>query len=387
VYRTETIKRVGGFREGFEGSQDYDLALRVIDAIRPEQIRHIPRVLYHWRILPGSTSLAIGEKSYATDAARRAIADHLARQGTAAEVSDEDTGPGMYRVRYRLPADPPLVSLIIPTRNGLALLRQCVESILAKTSYPNYEILIVDNGSDDEATLAYLADLENGNHARILRDPRPFNYSALNNAAVREARGELIGLLNNDLEVITPDWLDELVSHALRPGIGAVGARLWYPDDTLQHGGVLLIGGVAAHAHRKQRKDCAGYAGRASLIQNFSAVTAACLVIRKATFEEVGGFDETLAVTFNDVDLCLKIRALGYRNQWTPHAELYHHESVTRGIDDTPEKRARFAAERSLMQQRWGDLLRNDPAYNPNLTLDRENFGLAWPPRSGSEGS
>lgn len=382
IYRTETIRRLGGFREGFEGSQDYDLALRVVDAIRPEQIRHIPRVLYHWRILPGSTSLAIGEKSYAADAARRAIADHLARREIAAEVSDEDAGPGMYRVRYRLPAAPPLVSLIIPTRNGLALLRQCVENILAKTSYPNYEILIVDNGSDDTATLDYLVQLEAQGRARILRDPRPFNYSALNNAAAREASGTLIGLLNNDLEVITPDWLDEMVSHALRPEIGAVGARLWYPDDTLQHGGVLLIGGVAAHAHRKQRKGCAGYLGRAALIQNFSAVTAACLVVRKTVFDEAGGFDEELAVTFNDVDLCLKIQALGYRNLWTPYAELYHHESATRGADDNPEKRARFAAERTLMQQRWGNLLSNDPAYNPNLTLDRENFGLAWPPRS-----
>ncbi|MBS4095591.1 MAG: glycosyltransferase [Sulfuricella sp.] len=382
VYRTQVMRQVGGFREGFEGSQDYDLALRVVEASRPEQIRHIPRVLYHWRVLPGSTALDIGEKSYASDAARRAIADHLARRDVAAEVCASEAGPGMYRVRYRLPEQPPLASLVIPTRNGLALLRQCIDSLRAKTRYPNYEILIVDNGSDDPATLAYLAELESHGQARILRDPRPFNYSALNNLAVREARGELIGLLNNDLEVVSPDWLDEMASHALRPEIGAVGARLWYPDDTLQHGGVILVGGVAAHAHRKQRKGCAGYAGRAALIQNFSAVTAACLVVRKAVFEEVGGFDEELAVSFNDVDLCLKIQARGYRNLWTPYAELYHHESATRGVDDSPEKRARFNAEIAFMQQRWGALLRNDPAYNPNLTLDREGFGLAWPPRT-----
>lgn len=380
VYQTALVRELGGFREGYEGSQDYDLALRVTERAQPGQIRHIPRVLYHWRTIAGSTSLGGGEKSYATDAALRAISSHLARGHIAAEARAMD-GPGMYRVRYALPAAPPLVSLIIPTRNGLELLRHCVDCIRTKTRYPNYEILIVDNGSDDPATLEYLEALEG--QTRILRDPRPFNYSALNNAAVRQARGELIGLLNNDLEVISPDWLDEMVSHARRPGIGAVGARLWYPDDTLQHGGVILVGGVAAHAHRLVPKGSAGYGGRAILIQNFSAVTAACMVLRKDIFEQAGGFDENLVVTFNDVDLCLKIQALGYRNLWTPYAELYHHESATRGHDNTPEKTERFADEVRQMKKRWGDLLRNDPAYNPNLTLDREDFSLAWPPRAG----
>ncbi|MFA7240293.1 MAG: glycosyltransferase [Sulfuricellaceae bacterium] len=381
VYRTALVRELGGFRAGFDGSQDYDLALRVVERAQPGQIRHIPRILYHWRAVTGSTSLDIGEKPYAVDAALRAISDHLARTHRVAEALAIPDGPGMYRVRYSLPTAPPRVSLIVPTRNGLELLRRCIDSIRAKTRYADYEILIVDNGSDDAATLEYLAALETQGQARILRDPRPFNYAALNNAAVREAHGELIGLLNNDLEVIAPDWLEEMVSHALRPGIGAVGARLWYPDDTVQHGGVILVGGVAAHAHRLVRKGSAGYGGRAILIQDFSAVTAACMVLRKEIFEQAGGFDENLAVNFNDVDLCLKIQALGYRNLWTPYAELYHHESATRGHDNTPEKRARFADEVRLMQERWGELLRYDPAYNPNLTLDREDFSLAWPPR------
>jgi len=206
---------------------------------------------------------------------------------------------------------------------------------------------------------------------------------ALNNAAVRSARGELVGLLNNDIEVISPDWLSEMVGHALRPEVGAVGARLWYPDDTLQHGGILLgVGGVANHAHRRAKRGTHGYFGRMSLIQQFSAVTAACLVIRKTIFEEVGGLNEAdLPVAFNDVDFCLRVREAGYHNIWTPYAELYHHESATRGYEDTPEKQARLAAETRYMQQRWGDLLRNDPAYSPNLTLEHEDFSLAWPPR------
>ncbi len=383
VYRTALIRDIGGFRESYEGSQDYDLALRAIERIKPEQIHHIPQVLYHWRAIEGSTAAVGGvvEKPYAVKAALKALGEHLQRTGQDATVAESPEADGAYRVSYRLPSPPPLVSLIIPTRNGLELLRQCIDSLLAQTRYPNYEILVIDNDSDDPATLDYLTALRDQGHARILRDPQPFNYSALNNAAVREARGELIGLLNNDLEVLTPDWLDEMAGHAVRPEIGAVGARLWYPDDTLQHGGVVLVGGVAGHAHKNLKRGKHGYFQRGILTQNLSAVTAACLVMRKAVFEEVGGLDETLTVAFNDVDLCLKIRAHGHRIVWTPYAELYHHESATRGNDDTPEKSARFSAEIQIMQQRWGALLRNDPAYNPNLTLDRENYSLAWPPR------
>jgi GT2 family glycosyltransferase len=263
------------------------------------------------------------------------------------------------------------------------LVKQCIESIEAKTSYANYEIMLVDNGSDDPAALAYFKELDTRPNIRVLRDDRPFNYAALNNAAVAQAQGELVALVNNDIEVITPDWLSEMVSIALQPGVGAVGARLWYPNMTLQHAGVILgVGGIAAHAHRGMPAGREGYGGRAGLIQSFSAVTAACLVIRKSIYEQVGGFDEVhLQVAFNDVDFCLRVREAGYRNVWTPYAELMHHESATRGKDLSPEKRARFEREVAYMRERWGELLENDPAYSPNLMLAREDFSYAWPPR------
>lgn len=379
VYRTDLVSEVGGFRVGFEGSQDYDLALRCAERLGPNQIHHIPRVLYHWRKHVESTAHAVGAKSYAVLAGERALNEHFARQNVNARAEWEQPG---YRIRYALPEIPPMVSLIIPTRNGLHLVKQCVQSILDKTTYPDYEILIVDNGSDDPSILEYFDELQGDARIRVVRDERPFNYSALNNAAVKLARGEVIGLLNNDVEVIAPEWLSEMVSLALQPGVGAVGARLWYPNDTLQHGGVIMIGGVAGHAHKYLPRQSRGYAGRASVIQGFSAVTAACMVIRKTIYEDVGGLNETdLKVAFNDVDFCLRVGEAGYRNVWTPYAELYHHESASRGYEDTPEKRARFERETEFMKRRWGDLLSNDPAYSPNLTLNHEDFSLAWPPR------
>ena len=380
VYHTDLVRKVGGFRIGMEGSQDYDLALRCSEHIASDQIQHIAQVLYHWRIHADSTAHSSNAKPYAMIAGERALNEHFDRQGVNANA--ESLGYG-YRVRYALPECLPLVSLIIPTRNGLKLLKQCVESILAKTTYPNYEILIVDNGSNEPATLRYLKVLALDLRIRVLRDDRPFNYSSLNNSAVKVARGEIIGLINNDIEVISPDWLSEMVSHALRPEVGAVGARLWYADDTLQHAGVVLgVHGIAGHAHRFLPRDHEGYCGRASLIQSFSAATGACLVVRKSLYEQIGGLNEIeLQVACNDVDFCLRLREAGYRTIWTPYAELYHHESATRGFDDTPEKQARSAKEVAYMQKRWGDLLQNDPAYSPNLSLDNEDFSLAWPPR------
>lgn len=379
VYQTSLVREVGGFRLGYEGSQDYDLALRCIERIKPSQIHHIPHVLYHWRIHADSTAHSSDAKPYAMVAGERALNDHFGRLGVKAKA--ESVGHG-YRVRYALPDQLPMVSLIIPTRNGGKLLRQCVDSILAKTSYATYEIIIVDNGSDERATLRYLESISADPRIRVLRDVRPFNYSALNNAAVKLARGDVIGLVNDDVEVINPDWLSEMVSHALRPEVGAVGARLWYGDDTIQHAGVVLgIHGIAGHVHRYLPKGNVGYCSRAALIQAFSAVTGACLVVRKAVYGEVGGLDEALAVACNDIDLCLRLRAAGYRNIYTPYAELYHHESASRGFDDTPEKQARSAKEVAFMHARWGSALLNDPCYNPNLTLDFEDFSLAWPPR------
>jgi len=383
VYKVGLLRKIGGFREGLEGAQDYDLALRCIEQLDSSQIVHIPRVLYHWRVHQNSAAQNANAKPYAYVAAERALNEHLARKGISAQA-ERLPNCSWNRVRYTLPEPAPLVTLIIPTRNSLDLIRQCVSSILEKTDYPNYEILIVDNGSDDPQTLAYFDIIGSDPRIRILRDDRPFNYSTLNNRVVQEARGELVGLINNDIEVISPDWLTEMVSIALQPGVGAVGARLWYPNNTLQHGGVVLLGldVVAGHSHKHLSKGNPGYSGRAILQQSFSAVTGACFVVRRSTYIEVGGFEEeNLKIAFGDVDFCLRVREAGYRNVWTPYAELYHHESATRGGENTPEKQARFAGEIRYMQDRWGSLLLNDPAYSPNLTLEREDFSYAWPPR------
>jgi O-antigen biosynthesis protein len=379
AWRTERVRAAGGFRVGFEGAQDYDLALRLSAELTPEQIVHIPRVLYHWRSGRGSTALGGSEKPYAQVAGVRALTEHFIRHGETAKV--EALPNGGYRVRYLLPDPVPLVTIIIPTRNGLSLLRRCIETLREKTRYAAYELLVVDNGSDDPATLEYLASLEREGSAQILRRPEPFNFSRLNNAAVREARGEFVCLLNNDIEVGDPNWLRELVSHACRSGVGCVGARLWFPDGRLQHGGVFTgVGGVAGHAHKYLRRGDHGYMMRAEVTQTMSAVTAACLVVRRSTYLQVGGLDEE-HLPVNDVDLCLRVREAGYRNVWTPFAELVHHESATRGVDATPEEQARSASEQSYMHARWAATLRNDPAYNPNLTLACEDLTLAVPPR------
>ena len=373
VYRTALVQQVGGYQVGMAEAMDFDLSLRCLEHVTADQIVHLPYVLFHG-------APAVTTSHAASSVGVQALNAYFSREHIAASAENIVHG---YRIHYALPRVLPLVSLIIPTRNGLALLRRCIDSILHKTSYAHFEIIIVDNGSDDPATLAYFKDLAKTPQIQILRIDAPFNYSALNNAAVKVAKGELIGLVNNDIEVISPDWLDELVSHALRPGVGAVGARLWFPDDTLQHGGVVLgLGGVAGHIHMGIGRDQLGHQGRAALTQNLSAVTAACLVVKKSIFEAVGGLNEQdLAVAFNDVDFCLRVREAGYRNVWTPFAELYHYESASRGYEDTPEKQQRFSKEVAYMHQRWGKLLQTDPAYNPNLSLSGEDFSYAWPPR------
>ncbi|MFZ4704270.1 MAG: glycosyltransferase family 2 protein, partial [Candidatus Methylumidiphilus sp.] len=292
VYRRSLLNEIGGFRAGFEGSQDHDLALRCIERLQAHQIIHIPRVLYHWRVHEDSTASSIEAKPYALTAGVQAVNEHLMRScpGAKAELNQRFSN---YRVRFPLPETLPRVAIIIPSRNRLDLIRPCIEGILTKTDYRQYEILVVDNNSDDANVLQYLRSLETANKIRVLRDERPFNYSALNNAAVAKTDAEFVLLLNNDVVVISPDWLGEMVAVASRPGIGAVGARLWFPDDTLQHGGVLLgLEDVAAHAHLGLQKDNPGYCGRASLMQSMSAVTAACLLIRRSIYLKVGGFDE-----------------------------------------------------------------------------------------------
>jgi len=381
VYQRDILNAIGGFKVGYEGSQDYDLALRVIDKVNQSQIKHIPRILYHWRAIPGSTALSGTNKNYAVDAGRRAVADHLKRRGLEAEVLPTPELPGLNRVKFSLPENKPFVSIIIPTRDRADLLATCVNSVLHKSTYANMEIVIVDNGSVEPRTFKLFDELQK-NNVKVVRDEGYFNFSRLNNYGVSEAQGEFLCLMNNDIEILTLDWLEEMLSFAMQPDIGCVGARLWYPSGNLQHGGVILgFGGVANHSHYNFPKGAAGYFGRALLHQSYSAVTAACLVVRRQVFEAVGGFDESLAVAFNDVDFCLRVREAGYRNVWTPYAEMIHYESVSRGAEDNPEKQARFAAEVHLMQERWGSDLLNDPAYNPNLSLQHENFTFAWPPR------
>lgn len=378
VYRRALLEEIEGFRLGYEGAQDYELALRVIEKVQPQQVVHIPKVLYHWRAIPGSTALGAGEKDYAAEAARKAIREHLQRTGRGGVVMPAPEAIAMTRVRYPSPDESPFVSIVIPTRDRADILAVCLNSVLSKTTYAHYEIIIVDNGSVEQETFDLLAS-QPKDKVRVIRDDSPFNYSRLNNLAVEQAKGELICLMNNDIEILSTDWLEEMLSFACQPDIGCVGARLWYPDGRLQHGGVVLgIGGVAGHAHKYFDKQDQGYFCRAALHQSFSAVTAACLLVRRSVWKQVNGLDESFAVAFNDVDFCLRVREFGYRNVWTPYAETIHHESVSRGNEDTPEKIARFEGERQRMQLRWGSVLGQDPAYNPNLTVDHEDFSLAW---------
>ncbi|WP_230624900.1 MULTISPECIES: glycosyltransferase family 2 protein [Burkholderia] len=375
VFQKALLDEVGGFREGYEGSQDYDLALRCIERTGTAAIHHIPRVLYHWRVHAESTASGTDAKPYAVVAGERALGDHFARMGIRGSI--EYAGNG-YRARYALPDPVPLVSLIIPARNECVLIQRCIESIVGKTRYANYEILILDNGSDDRATLDYLASLQADGRIRVLRNERPLSFSASCNAGVEAANGEIVGLLDSGAEVISPQWLAEMVGVALQPGVGAVGAKLLYPNGAVQHAGIVLgLGGVAGHVHRNVPRTSFGYGGRASLIGAFSAVTAACMIVRKSVYRHVAGFNEKdLGVAFGDIDFCLRLRDAGYRNVWTPYAELYRHEPQTQSDEQQPvEPAVRY------MRSRWAALLHADPFYSPNLTLDDEDINLAWPPR------
>lgn len=314
VYRRSLLQQIGGFRLGVEGSQDQDLLLRCLPHVAAEQIVHIPRVLYHWRTIEGSTALALGEKSYTTEAGIKALRDYFSKQQPEVTV-EAGLVPNTYRVRYPISEPAPLVSLLIPTRDRRALTETAVRSIIDRSTYTHFEILILDNGSVEQETLDFFAQIQQeDSRVRVLRYDHPFNYSAINNFGVRHAKGAIIGLVNNDVEVINPDWLTEMVSHCMRPEIGCVGAKLYYSNDTLQHGGVILgIGGVAGHSHKQYPRHHPGYFSRLLLTQTLSAVTAACLLIRKNIYEEVAGLDEeNLHVAFNDVDFCLKVREAGY---------------------------------------------------------------------------
>jgi len=365
VYRKSIVEQIGGFREGFDGSQDYDLVLRFTEV--SARIVHIPKILYHWRKSPGSVATSAQAKPDSFQAATRALADALRRRGIEGEVTG--IAKGFHRVRRDL-VSPEKVSIIIPTRDRLNLLQTCIHSIESKTEYKNYEILIVDNGSQERGTLSYLAQTPH----KVIRDEGPFNYSRLNNRAAREADGKYLLLLNNDIEVISGEWLSAMVEHAQRPEVGAVGAKLLYPDNRIQHAGVVLVGGLAGHSHKFSDGygDNVGYFGFPNRIRNYSAVTAACLMIRRKLFEEIGGLNEkNLPVAFNDVDLCLRLRRAGYLIVYTPYALLYHKESASRG-------NAVDMDEVSYMTTTWRNEILNDSYYSPNLTLRTEDFAVDY---------
>lgn len=361
--RRSIVDEVGGFRSQFDGAQDYDLFLRIVE--RTQRIHHVPRILYHWRRSAFSTSDNIRRKPKALEAGKSAIAEYLERRGEQAHVA-VDWRTHAYWVKRDV-IEPKKVCIIIPVRDGIPLLSRCIESIVSKTSYTDYEIVIVDNDSETQEAREFFARTRH----RILHFRGPFNFSAINNFAVERTQCPWLLFLNNDAEVIESDWLSVMVEHVQRPEVGAVGARLLYPDDTVQHAGVVLgVGGIAQHAFRGFPAEDPGVNRQLQVTRNYSSVTGACLLTRRDVFEEVHGFDEErLPVTFNDVDLCLKMRHAGYLIVYTPFAKLYHHESATR-------RRSVEALETDVMRERWPDLLERDPYYNPNLTRERADFSL-----------
>jgi len=383
VMRRSLVEAIGGFRQGFEGSQDYDLVLRCVEKTAIDRIRHIPRVLYHWRALPSSTASMASAKSYAWLAGKKAIAEHLHREGTDARI--EPALQSYYQVEYDTAAPAPLVSIVVPTTLPAAA-AACLDSVLTKSSYGNFELLLLAEPDHVRAAKSSSALSRILAHPRVRiveYEDRPFNFSHVSNLGARASRGDLLCFLNDDVEVITADWLEQLVARIRLDGVAAVGPMLYYPSNLIQHAGVILgVDGLADHACKHQLRGYAGYFGRGGLEQDLSCVTGACMLVRREVFEAVGGFDESLPVAFNDVDLCIKIRQTGARIVWTPAVEMYHHESLTLGHHDSPARREQFRRDVRALRARWRNVLAADPCYNPNLSLAAgATFSLAWPPR------
>lgn len=375
VVKKEMIDRVGMLRPEYDGAQDYDFIFRCIE--ETENIYHIPKVLYHWRFFEGSTAENPESKLYAFEAGKRAIEAHYKRVGINAEVIQGEY-LGLYRTKYIRDYDP-LVSIIIPNKDHIEDLDRCIQSIEEKSTYHNYEYVIVENNSTEEETFAYYKELEAKNpKAHVVYWDGEFNYSAINNFGATFAKGEYFLLLNNDVEVINEDWMEEMLGYCMREDVGIVGARLYYDDDTIQHAGVIVgFGGIAGHAFVQQKRGFTGYCHRIICAQDYSAVTAACMMVKKSVFEEVGGLTEELKVAFNDVDFCMKVRTAGKLVVYNPYVQLYHYESKSRGLEDTPEKVARFGSEVEYFAKRWPEILRDgDPYYSPNLTMDSQDFSL-----------
>lgn len=388
VFKRSLYEQVGGERPECDGSQDHDLFLRLIE--RTDGAAHVPQVLYYWRVHQGSTSGGAEAKPYVAAAAKKALADHLERTGRGGTVED-GLFPSTYRVKWEIEGQPK-VSILIPNKDHTEDLEKCLHSIWTKTAWENYEVIVIENNSTEPQTFAYYKKAQQRyDGLRVVNYPgEGFNFSAINNFGRKYASGEYLLLLNNDVEVCGGDWLTELLRQCAHPGGAAVcGAMLYYPDDTLQHAGVITgLGGYAGHSHKYKKRGGSGYLFRAAAVQDFSAVTGACLLVRTSVYDRVGGLDEKFAVAFNDVDFCLRVRDAGYRIAWTPYAELVHYESKSRGGDEKdPVKAARFAAEQQRLYEVHGrENILNDPYYSPNLTLDREDFSESDDLRGLKEG-
>ncbi len=380
AFKRSLYFEAGGERSECDGSQDHDLFLRLTDRLDDTQIYHIPQVLYYWRVHGGSTSGGTAAKPYVAKAAKKAIADHLERTGQRGEVRD-GLYPSTYKVDYEIEGEP-LVSILIPNMDHTDDLEKCLSSVYKKTSWHNFEVIVIENNSKEAATFDYYKKItgpEGYPRCRVVeyKAQGGFNFSAINNFGRKAAQGDYLLLLNNDVEVINREWLTELLMQASRPGVAMCGAMLYYPDDTIQHAGIITgLGGYAGHSHKYRPRTSGGYMFRAATVQDFSAVTAACLLVRAEVFDALNGLDEGFTVAFNDVDFCLRARRAGWRVVWTPYAQLYHYESKSRGIDEKDKaKKARFAGEQKRLTERFGrENLTRDPYYNPGLTLDREDF-------------
>ena len=373
VIETAFLKELK-LRSGFDGAQDYDLMLRAYAA--GGQFVHVPKVLYHWRVHKASTADNPLSKKYAYDAGKRAVTEHIRRCGEEAEVTDT-LFPGFYRAKYQVTGEP-LVSIIIPNKDEKETLKKCLDSIKEKSTYRNYEIIIVENNSTGQEIFDYYKEIDGRDGIRVVYWKSGFNYSALNNFGFTFAKGDYILCLNNDVTVITPDWLERMIGQCQRKEVGIVGVKLYYPDDTIQHAGVIIgIGGVAGAMFVGMARERSGYLRKAILQQDLSAVTAACMMVDRKAWEGAGGFNEDLAVAFNDIDFCLKVRREGYLVVYEPNVELYHYESKSRGYEDTPEKQKRFLSEINYMKAHWSEILtKGDPYYNENFSLNTCNYTL-----------
>lgn len=379
MFDADLLKKTGLFRPEYDGSQDHDMILRLTEEAK--HVCHIPKILYYWRSHPNSVAADIGAKTYAIDAAKRAVHDHMRDYyGIEVEVESTRAFPTIFQIKYPINGEP-LISIVIPNKDHVEDLRRCITSIEKKSTWKNYEIVVVENNSVEQSIRDYYKELESDPKVKIVTYKGGFNYSKINNVGVKETKGEYLLFLNNDTEVISPDWMEQLLMYAQRKDVGAVGAKLYYADNTIQHAGVVIGLGAhrsAGHTHYKMPREHLGYMGRLCYAQDVTAVTGACLMVKKSIYEEVDGLDESFTISLNDVDLCLKIREKGYLNIFTPFAELYHYESKTRGMEEG-EKLRRYERECAHFRDKWKEQLdAGDPYYNPNFSLDYSDFTLRF---------